>query len=333
MRIEILTTPNKSLKETGFGAIKTCASIFESLRKDSHDIKLTTCKSESDLNDAVIRCPDLVALAVKYIQLDNGKKLWLSEFFEKAGIPYTGSKKETLRFDSDKVAAKELVKLKGIRTADYFITTPARHIGINELPISFPLFLKPTDAANGNGVDDLSLVNDYESFKNKVHLLFEKYNQPVLAEKFLGGREFSVAIIESPQNNDLIISPIEIIPPMNANGVRILGERVKKEDSETLSQIDDVEIKSNVQRMALDAFRCLGARDFGRIDIKMDNEGNCYFMEVNLVPGMTEGSSYFPQACKMASGLTYDAVIELMIARHLSSPTNVGSSCITLWRE
>ena len=70
--------------------------------------------------------------------------------------------------------------------------------------------------------------------------------------------------------------------------------------------------------MAIEAFNALGVRDFGRIDIKTDNHGECFFMEANLVPGMTYGSSYFPKACEIAHDFTYDKVVELLLAGGLA---------------
>lgn len=75
----------------------------------------------------------------------------------------------------------------------------------------------------------------------------------------------------------------------------------------------DGELSMNLRRVAIDAFKALGVRDYGRIDIKTNVLGQCYFMEANLVPGMTSMSSYFPRACEMARALTYDNVIALIV--------------------
>ena len=94
---------------------------------------------------------------------------------------------------------------------------------------------------------------------------------------------------------------------------KILGAQAKKDDSEIMVKITDNEIKNRVTTLAADAFNCLGVRDFGRIDIKTNTNGECFFMEANLVPGMTYGSSYFPQACKVANKFDYDNVVELLL--------------------
>jgi len=310
LNIEIVTTPNDKLKETGFGSYYACEDIMQSLLGSNHNATVKACKNAPDLVSVVKRKPDIVILAVKYIPLENGQQLWLSEFFEQHGIHYTGSQKNVLSYDSDKVAAKKQVASKGIDTADFFITRPDEHKSEQDLPLPFPLFIKPTDAANGNGVDRGSLVYDFSHFQEKVKSLHNEYGEPVLVEEYLDGKEFTAAIIED--YGDLIIAPVEIIPP-EEDGVRILGAKIKTDDTEVLKKITDTNILSKIMDIADKSFRALGARDYGRIDIKMDHHGQCHFMEANLVPGMNKSSSYFPRACQINAGLDYDEVVHLII--------------------
>jgi D-alanine-D-alanine ligase len=281
-----------------------------------HTAKLNVCKTLEDLDDIVNRRPDLVILAVKYIS-NNNKDIWLSEYFAKNKVNYSGSSREVLEFDSNKVLAKMHLNNKGIKTANYFIATPGKYEKESDLPVKYPLFLKPLDAANGNGIDDLSFVTDFTNYESKVASLYDTFNQPILVEEYLDGREFTVAIIKKG-NEELIVSAIEVIPATSTHGLRILGAQAKKDDSENLIEIVDTEVKNRVTTLAIDAFNALGIRDFGRIDIKTDNHGECFFMEANLVPGMTYGSSYFPEACEIAHEFTYDKVLELLIDSGLS---------------
>jgi D-alanine-D-alanine ligase len=317
MKIDIVTTPNEALKETGFGTLKSCHSVLESINKLGYDVKLNVCSSLNDLMMVVNRKPDLVILAVKYISIDHGSDIWLSEFFAGHEINYSGSSRAVLRFDSDKVLAKSHLRKKGIKTADYFTAIPGQYKCEAELPVKFPLFLKPLDAANGNGIDDLSLVTNFTEFESKTLSLYEAFNLPVLAEEYLDGREFSVAIIRK-ENSKLVVSAVEIVPQQSTNGLRILGEKAKKEDSEEIIKIKDKKILNAVTKLAVDAFAKLGIWDYGRIDIKSSKSGQYYFMEANLVPGMTLGSSYFPQACEIANELNYDEVIQLIVEKGIS---------------
>jgi len=323
MKIEIITTSNADYKETGFGTLKACKSVLKSIEKLGHDVHLSVCETESSLDDIVKERPDLVILAVKYISIQDEDDLWLSDFFERNGVNFSGSSRAVLSFDSDKVLAKSHLREKGIKTADYFTAIPGQYGAESLLPIMFPLFLKPSDAANGNGVDDSSFVTNFTDFESKVLSLFEKYDMPVLVEEYLDGQEFTVAVLTTRQG-DLIVSPIEIVPVETTNGLRILGEKAKRDDSEELRKSTDGGMGSHVRKLAIDVFLGLGVRDFGRIDIKTNRHGDCFFMEANLVPGMTADSSYFPKACEIEHGLTYDRVIELLLENGLGRIPALG---------
>jgi len=312
MYIEIITTPNEALKESGFGSLTSCNSFLNAIQQMGHHARLNVCVTKNDLYDVVKRQPELVVLAVKYIPVKNRDDIWLSDYFAQHRINFTGSSREVLKFDSNKVLAKTHLTNKDIKTARYFLATPGQYKNESELPVTFPLFLKPLDAANGNGIDDLSFVTNFTDYESKVISLYNAFSQPVLAEEYLDGREFTVAVVKTA-NEKLLVSPVEVIPPTSSHGLRILGAQAKKDDSEKIIEIVDEEVKIKVTTLAIDAFNALGVRDFGRIDIKTDNHGECFFMEANLVPGMTYGSSYFPQACNIANSFSYEKVIELML--------------------
>lgn len=311
MKIEVITTPNEKLKETGFGSVTACSAVLNVIENMGHTATLSICETTSDLDKVRDRKPDLVVLCVKYIPTEKDGNIWLSEYFMQQNINFTGSLREVLEFDSNKVLAKTHLQTLGVPTAKYFTAIPGQFNAENELPLRFPLFLKPTDAANGNGIDDLSFVTNFKAFESKILSLYDLFAVPILVEEYLDGREFTVAIIKKT-DGELIVSPIEIIPPESTNGLRILGEKVKKEDSEELKSVD-IDMIDNVKQLAIDSFTNLGGRDFGRIDIKANKNGKCFFIEANLVPGMTPGSSYFPKSCEIAQGLTYEKVVQLML--------------------
>lgn len=310
MNIEIITTPNNNLKETGFGSRYACYCVLKSLLDANHNAVVTVCKNIADLAAVIKRKPDLVIIAVKYIVLENGQYLWLSEYFENQDVRFTGSPRHILAYDSNKVSAKKMIAANDIKTANFFLASPHEYEDEQALPLAFPLFIKPLDSANGNGIDVNSLVHDFEHFQQKIQQLYDEYAQPILVEEYLEGKEFTVAVIENHEN--LIISAVEIIPP-EEDGLRILGAKVKTGNTEVLQIISDPAILSKVIDIAEKSFQALGAKGFGRIDIKMDTRGDCHFIEANLVPGMKKGSSYFPQAYAMNSRLDYDEVVGHMI--------------------
>lgn len=312
MNIEIITTPNETLYETGFGSFDSCQNILNSIQKIGHDCRISSCESLTELEDVLNRKPDLALLAVKYIPMDNGKNLWLSEYFANQGIAFSGSTRDTLEFDSDKVLAKSHLRNKGVSTADFFTASVGEFLQDQALPLDYPLFIKPIHVANSNGIDNQSYANSFEEFESKVSSLNEIYGQPVLAEEYLAGKEFTAAIIVT-KGGELLVAAVEILPPKSAPGHRILSGEVKVKNTEVLKKITDKKISLEVRRMAFEAFVGLGIEGFGRIDIKSNSDGKCFFMEANLVPGMTSGSSYFTEAFRIELDLSFDETISHII--------------------
>lgn len=108
MDIEIATTPNTSLKETGFGGPAACESLREAIQRAGHRVEVHICQTEEDLAAIVDRKPDLVVLAVKYLVMEGREDLWLADYFEYCQVNFTGSQRRVLRFDSNKISEKSI---------------------------------------------------------------------------------------------------------------------------------------------------------------------------------------------------------------------------------
>jgi D-alanine-D-alanine ligase len=307
--IEVVTTETTGMKETGFGSVETCRRICDILKSRYAQVHFNEVHSERDLERIVDHEPDLVVLCVKYVvDEEQDAKIWLSDYFSQYGVPHTGSNRATLEFDSDKSKAKKALLEKGVATAKFFLAHPGLLKSERRLPIPLPLFVKPLDAANGNGVDENSLVHDFASYEAKVEEICTTYGNPALVEEVLPGREFTVAVLDDSAHDFPLILPVEIVAPRNAKGDRVLGYRAKSSNGEKLSKVKDPALTA-VSALAREVFSVLGARDFGRIDVKMDANGIPHFIETNLVPGMTPETSYFPRACDINLMMSYESVV------------------------
>jgi len=324
MKIEIITTPTAKLNETGFGTIDACYSLLHVIKSMGYTVTLNVCETKQDLDAIAQKNPDLVVLAVKYISVEDDDDIWLADYFTQHEINFTGSSRKTLKFDSNKILAKSYLMNTGITIAKFFTAVPGKYKSENDLPVKFPLFLKPMNAANGNGIDDLSFVRNFSEYEDKILSLYNSFKLPVLVEEYLNGREFTVALVQT-SNNKLIVSAVEIVAPVSSNGIRILGAKVKKDNSEKLLAIEDTELKSKVEKFAIDVFNKLSTRDFGRVDIKTNEVEQCFFIEVNLVPGITPSTSYFPRAFKITNNLSYDEVVQLMLGQGFDRAYSIAS--------
>lgn len=103
--------------------------------------------------------------------------------------------------------------------------------------------------------------------------------------------------------------PIELVAPKNINGARILSSRIKSANTEVVKELADPELKSKIVSFARDVFRALDARDYGRIDIRLDKNGEPNFLEANLIPSLIDGYGSFPKACAINENIGYEQMI------------------------
>ena len=292
---------------------KILLNLFEVLSKHYTKVKISIIKNLKELNELAIRNPDLVFSGIKYLgftesaaKRDSTKKIWFSEFLDNHDILYTGSPKEAIELEFNKSKAKRIVRAQGLKTAPFFVTKH-NQFKKDEVPLSFPLFIKPLFEGDSRGIDSNSLVHNYKEYQKKVKSIFKDQNTVSLVEKYLSGKEYTVAIIQNFKNDSYQVYPIELLAQKNSKGDRILGFADKIADKERTLEIEDKNIKTMVSKLAIDSFKALGAKGHGRVDIKMDKKGVPYFLEANLVPGL--GYGYFYRCYNLNTGLTHEQMI------------------------
>ena len=197
------------------------------------------------------------------------------------------------------------------------MATPDEHEHSSSIPIPFPLFIKPVKGGDSRGIDSNSVAYNFASFKKKVLEIKTKHNLSSLVETYLPGKEYSVGIFQDSIKGTLRAMPIQIIVKKNTNGHRILDFNVKKDDEEKVIAVTDTKIFKKISKLAKEAFKALGGKSLGRIDIKMNERGVPHFMEANLMPGLRKG--YFYRSCLLNLDMNYDDMILNIANTGLSS--------------
>ena len=307
--IEIVTIPDaidvtKNRKSIGIGLDENLILRILSSRYES--VVITCINTLDDLIKLATRKPDLVFSGVKYFNF-SGTDLWLNDFLDRHGIAYMASNRKALDRESDKSRAKNIMRDSGVATARHFITAPDTHPTAGSVPLEYPLFVKPLTGGDSRGIDANSIVYDFESFRSKVMDIHQSQALPCLVETYLSGREFSVGIFEDNASQKLTAMPIEIIVDENKNGDRILDFDIKKFDRETVTAVTDILVHKQLSDLAKAAFKALGGKSFGRIDVKMDANQVPHFIEANLMPGLRKG--YFYRACLLNLEMDYEQMI------------------------
>lgn len=225
-------------------------------------------------------------------------------------IPYTLSDPLVCAVTLDKAVAKRILKAEGLNTAGFHVVHNESDIAKVSLP--FPLFAKPIAEGTGKGIDRASRITNATELRAVCQTLLLKFNQPVLIEEFLPGREFTVAILGTGAQAR-VMGTMEVCFRPNAN-TTIYTYEVKENythyvDYHCPPRTPETEA---VEQLALDSYRALELRDAGRVDIRMDRHGSPSFMEVNPLPGLNPLHSDLPIIAKLM-GMSYKDIIGAII--------------------
>jgi D-alanine-D-alanine ligase len=310
-RIEIVTS---SIKQLSSMSMVSAGAAKRSLSKYYKNVIISLVDNEKHLEDLVSRNPDLVFLSMQRVPREptpsNCQKfVWISEVLDEHDILYTGSNSNAQILDADKSKAKKVVQKAGLPTAKFFSAYVGQYTSGSLLPIPYPLFIKPPNRGGGLGIDDESIVNDFKSYKNKLKSLENDYDSEALVEEFLSGREFTVAVLRDLKTGTYNAVSAELIAPENSEGARILSGRVKVRSEEKHVEINDKALTDLLEVLGLDIFDVIGARDYGRIDIRMNSNGELNFLESNLIPSLLEGYGNFQKLCQSQLGIDYDEML------------------------
>lgn len=236
----------------------------------------------------------------------TGKDGTIQAFLDLAGVAYTGSGHSGSAAAMDKDMSKHLFRAAGIPTPEWLMApVPADEIGAR---LGFPVVVKPNKQGSTIG---LTVVKRAEDFDAAVGAAL-RYDDEVMIEQFIPGREFTVGILR-----DKALAVGEIIP----ENAEIFDYESKYQTGGAReifpAEIDDARAV-HLADLALRAHRALKLQDYSRVDFRMNSDGAFFCLEVNTLPGMT-ATSLLPQSAA-AVGVTFpalcDQICRLAIERH-----------------
>lgn len=234
-----------------------------------------------------------------------GREAQVPALLDAYGIPYTFSDPMVLCITLHKGMTKHILRDCGVPTPNFMvIDEPDDLKGCN---LSFPIFAKPVAEGTGKGIGKLSKITDMESLFEVCTGLLKRFRQPVLLEEYLPGREFTVGILGTGKRAEAL-PPMEIVfkTEMVLDTYSYYNKKNYREVVEY--RIATGAIAESCMEVALKAWRCLGCRDAGRVDLRLDKVGKPNFMEVNPLAGLNPVDSDFPILCRLA-GISYQNLI------------------------
>jgi D-alanine-D-alanine ligase len=261
----------------------------------------------------------------------------ICEFF---GVPYSGSDPFTLSLCLDKARTKETLAFHGVPTAPFAVARSiedlrAINAGSGRLPAptaKTPLFVKPVHEGSSKGITEANYITSAAKLLETGEMLLDRYAQPLLAETFLPGAEFTCGVLGN--GSEATVLPIVSInfASLPENAVPIYGFEAKwvwdrpenpLEIFECPARIPD-SLRMQIEDVVLRAYRVLGCRDWSRIDVRLDAAGVPNLVEVNPLPGILpdpEDNSCLPKAAR-AAGIGYDELIQACLI-HAAERTGV----------
>lgn len=235
-------------------------------------------------------------------------------------IPYTGSDPLTLGICLDKSRAKEILSFHNIATPAFWVVEPG-----TPLPeeITLPAIVKPLYEGSSKGIRNDSVVVRRANLERRVREVQAHYREPAIVERFLRGREFTVAVLGNPPNLEVL--PIVEIDhgqlPAEANPIysyeaKWIWDRPEQplEIFRCPADIDDW-LKARIEDVVRRTCKVLRIRDWCRLDIRLDEEGQPNILEINPLPGILpnpEDNSCLPKAGRTA-GYSYAALLHRVV--------------------
>lgn len=246
-----------------------------------------------------------------------GREAQVPALLDAYGIPYTFSDPLVLSLTLHKGMTKHVIRDLGIPTPDFRVIETGEDIPSADLP--FPLFAKPVAEGTGKGIGASSIIRNKRELSTVCRRLLESFHQPVLIERFMPGREFTVGITGTGKSS-VAIGAIEVVLKKGAEPAAYSYHNKKRFEEVVEYRRARDETAEKAVAVALAAWRGLGCRDGGRIDLRADAEGIPNFLEVNPLAGLNPEISDLPILCSLA-GVTYRDLISRIMDSALTRMT------------
>ena len=224
---------------------------------------------------------------------------------EQLGVPYTGSGVMASSIAMDKIFTKKIWQHHQLPTPKYGILTPETDLQsvVNELGL--PLIVKPPHEGSTIGITKVNASSEISA----AYALAAQFDDEVLAEEFIQGRELTVAVL-GVGANAYALPVIEIIAP---EGNYDYQNKYFTDDTQYLCPAPiDAALTAHIQKICVDAYRAINCEGWARADVLLRASDNqAFLIEINTSPGMT-GHSLVPMAAR-AAGMSYeDVCIEIL---------------------
>lgn len=306
-------------------SVETIRVMATALEAGGH--RVTMIEANADFVDRLkLENPEIVFNVAEGLH-DDARESQVPAICDFFGIPYTGSGVFSLSICLNKARSYEILTAHGLNVPPYQVfNAPDDSLALKE---AFPLIVKLLHEGSSMGLSARSIVKNEEELISQVQYLFDLYAEPLLVQKFITGREFTVGLIGNQE--PLILPVTEVVFPdpygivmFNPNEEilplieQVIGKRALKEFLGRVIPHQSIcpahissELASRIAHAARTAFTALECRDWCRVDFRLDEGGRLYVLELNPIAGLAPGD-WLPNSAE-ALGLDYTGLINRIL--------------------
>lgn len=304
---------------------KTEANVLAALRELGHTTEHLAIFDNLDLLHQKLTAfePDVIFNLADQFKNNRAFDQHIVSFLAMRGVPFTGCGSTGLTLCKHKAISKKILSYHRIHTAAFTTIARGKRIA-RPKHLRFPILVKPLKEEASLGISQASFVETDEQFKERVQFIHEKFDNDVIAEEYIEGRELYVSIMG---NHRLQVFPIrelvfqEVPPdePKIATYKAKWDEEYRKRWGLRNQFADGLEpaVIANIERVCKRIYHLLTIDGYARLDLRLTPENEVYFIEANPNPILAADEDFAESAMK--SGLTYPQLIDRIIGLGLNA--------------
>lgn len=311
--------PEQTLRDSD--TIETIDEVRRALESEGHDV---ICLNADPQLPAVLTQEKFdIIFNIATGVYGESRQAHVPAMLEYLRIPHIGSGVLAEALCHHKPPQKMIFLSSGVPTAPFQVfqtgDEPLNH------GLRFPLIAKLPSEGASMGLDYGSVVHNEHDLRERVRMLLDIYHEGVLAEEYIDGREFTAAVLGNDPAYALPVAELEFfgalpirLDEIEDSNFELLKqatgrdlEQVRMESRSNVPAHLPPELEERIQKVAVAAYKALGCKDWARVDMRMDKEGNLYVLEVNLGPGIASDCIF--ARCAFAAGWSFDKLINTIL--------------------
>lgn len=302
--------------------------IANSLRKNGHEALLFGITDDPYAMSKQLAewKPDLVFNATEAF-LDNSNLDYLvPALLEAEGYRYTGAPPLALLVTRNKAMSKKILAFHNVKVPSFQSFRPGESPD-QHTSLRFPVIVKPQGADASEGISQASIVHDMKALADRVAWIHKQFEQPAISEEYIEGRELYATMIGNGETIEVLPIVEMVFDQAGSRPEDRIATRKSKWDldyrkrrgirnvfARKLSKV----AHERLMQTCSAAYRAFWLRDYARIDVRLANDGEVWFIEANANPFLSYGHDSAEAAHK--HGLRYDAFIQRIVDEAMARP-------------